>query len=83
LIHDTQYTQEEYASNVGWGHTSLEHALIAAEKAKVKRMALFHHDPTRTDDQIEGLSKAYCQTVESGSGDTEVFFAREGMQIEL
>jgi ribonuclease BN (tRNA processing enzyme) len=81
LIHDTQYTQEEYASKVGWGHTTFEHALAAAKKNNVKRMALYHHDPTRTDAQVEALAEKYCRTDESG--DTEVFFAQEGMLIEL
>ena len=81
LVYDTQYTQEEYASKVGWGHTTFEHALAVAKKTKVKRMALYHHDPTRTDTQIEALAEKYCRTDESG--DTDVFFAQEGMRIEL
>ena len=82
LIHDAQYTQEEYeSSKVGWGHSSCEHAIAAAKRAKVKRLALFHHEPVRTDAQIDALSKKYCN--EDYAGDTEVFFAREGMRTEL
>jgi phosphoribosyl 1,2-cyclic phosphodiesterase len=82
LIHDTQYTHKEYeASRIGWGHSSCEHAIAAAKRAGVKRLALFHHDPMRTDAQIDELTKIYCNP--DNSGDTEVFFAREGMEIEL
>lgn len=82
LIHDTQYTQEEYiASKVGWGHTSFEHALEAAKRAHIKKLALIHHEPMRTDSQIDALALRYCDP--DKTGDMEVFFAREGMEIEI
>ena len=82
LIHDTQYTQEEYqSSKVGWGHSSFEHAIAAARRAEVKRLALFHHEPVRTDAQIDELTRKYCHP--DYAGDMEVFFAREGMEIDL
>ena len=82
LIHDTQYTQEEYeSSKVGWGHSSFEHAITAARRAGVKRLAMFHHEPIRTDSEIEELSSKYCNP--DYSGNTEVFFAREGMELEV
>lgn len=82
LIHDAQYTQEEYeSSKAGWGHSSCEYAIAAAKRSGVKRLALFHHEPVRTDAQIDELSKKYCSV--DYAGDTEVFFAREGMRIEL
>ena len=81
LVHDTQYTQEEYAGRIGWGHSYFEHAIEAAAKVGVKKLALFHHDPDRTDDQIDELAKIYC---ESGKyGDVEIFFARDRMEIDL
>jgi phosphoribosyl 1,2-cyclic phosphodiesterase len=82
LIHDTQYTQEEYeAGKIGWGHSSFEQAVAAARRANVKRLALFHHEPLRTDAQMDELSEKYCADV--GNGKPEVFFAREGMEIDL
>ena len=82
LIHDTQYTQQEYeSSKIGWGHTSLEYAIAAASRAGVKKMALYHHEPIRTDDQMDELAAKYC--VSGKYGELEVFFAREGMEIEL
>ncbi len=82
LISDTQYTQEEYdSSKVGWGHSSIEHAIAAAKRSGVKRLALFHHEPMRTDIQIDELVEIYCSP--NGEGETEVFFSREGMQIDV
>jgi len=82
LIHDTQYTQEEYeAGKVGWGHSPYEHAIAAARRSRVKRLALFHHDPMRTDAQMDELAEKYCAP--RHTGDMEVFFAREGMELEV
>lgn len=59
----------------------MEYAVEAANRAGVKRLALFHHDPDRSDDELDEFAKTYC---ESGKfGDTEVFFAREGLEIVL
>ena len=82
LIHDTQYTQAEYeTSRLGWGHSSYEHAVAAATRSKVKRLALFHHEPGRTDAELDELEKTYCRP--HGGGNTDIFFAREGMEIEV
>lgn len=82
LIHDSQYTEAEYQQGrMNWGHTSFEHAIAAANRAGVKRLALFHHDPDRTDGQIDEMAKVYCEL--GRYGETEIFFAREGMEIVL
>lgn len=82
LVYDAQYTNEEYEANrIGWGHTPIEYAISAANRAGVKKLALFHHDPDRTDDQIDAMVKIYCEP--GRYGDTEVFFAREGVQVNL
>lgn len=81
LVHDAQYTEEEYANRINWGHTSMEYAIAAANRVGVKKLALFHHDPDRTDEQLDELAKTYCEPGQSG--DTEVFFAREGMVVDL
>ena len=79
LVHDSQYTAEEYKSRVNWGHSTYEWAIAAANRAGVKRLALFHHDPDRTDAQIDEMAKTYCEP--GKYGDTEVFFAAEGSEI--
>jgi phosphoribosyl 1,2-cyclic phosphodiesterase len=55
LIHDAQYTDAEYPARRGWGHSTWEQAVAVAERAGAGRLALFHHDPTRTDDALVGI----------------------------
>ncbi|MBW1635900.1 MAG: MBL fold metallo-hydrolase [Deltaproteobacteria bacterium] len=81
LIHDAHYTEEEYTERVNWGHSSIEYAIGAANRAGVKKLALFHHDPDRTDQQLDDFTEEFCTP--GRSGDTEVFFAREGMVVKL
>src|SRR4029077_8389794 len=55
LILDTQYTDEEYEAHVGWGHGSLTSAISLALDAAVRKLILFHHDPTHDDDAIDKM----------------------------
>ncbi len=81
LVHDTQYTEAEMTNRMGWGHSSFEYAIAAANRAGVKKLALFHHDPDRTDQQLDEMAATYCEP--GRYGDTEVFIAREGQVVEL
>lgn len=49
LIHDSQYTDEEYCDRVGWGHSTIDHALAFATLARARRLVAFHHDPAHDD----------------------------------
>lgn len=83
VVYDTQYTYEEYLdSKLGWGHTPFEFAINSAHKANVKKLILFHHDPMRTDKQLEVLEEQYLDAIE-GKTDLQIEVAREGMEIEL
>lgn len=57
LIHDAQYTAEEYVTlpRQGWGHSTPEMATFVANRAGAKRLVLFHHDPLHDDDQIDAM----------------------------
>jgi ribonuclease BN (tRNA processing enzyme) len=55
LIHDAQYTDEEYASCVGWGHSTYRHAFEFAAQVGAKRLVPFHHDPSHDDDLLDRL----------------------------
>ena len=55
LIHDCQYTPEEYATRPGFGHSTTEHVTTFARKAEVDRLLLFHHDPLHSDDELERM----------------------------
>ena len=83
LIHDTQYTHEEYIdSKLGWGHSTFEYAINSAHKAGVKQLLLFHHDPMRTDTQLDTLIDNYRSRVQ-GKTEMKIEGAREGMEIIL
>jgi ribonuclease BN (tRNA processing enzyme) len=77
LIHDAQYTPEERREKKGWGHSNWEQAVEVAERAGVKRLALFHHDPEHTDTFLLKMEED-CQ-----KRFPEAFFAREGAQIRI
>jgi phosphoribosyl 1,2-cyclic phosphodiesterase len=81
LIHDTQYTAAEYDKHLGWGHTSFEHAINSANKAGVKKLVMFHHDPNRTDEQLEKLERDYQKRI-AGKTSMRIMMAREGLTIE-
>lgn len=82
LIHDGQYTEQEYqAGRIGWGHSSIEYAIRLAESSGSRRLALLHHDPARTDAELDGLAERYGG-LRPDSG-VEVCFAREGLTITL
>src|SRR5215469_2742398 len=49
LIYDANYTNEDYAAHVGWGHSTWQEAVRVAQRASVKSLILFHHDPGRSD----------------------------------
>ncbi len=82
IIYDTQYTQKEYEDlRIGWGHSSFEYAISSARRSNSKQLVFFHHDPARTDEQIDKLTEKYCCSERTES--TKVLFAREGMEIEV
>ena len=83
LIHDAQFLPEEMGDHAGWGHSTYVDVLDMAARASVPNVILFHHDPDRTDDQIDHIVWRARQYVESQKYDIQCDAAREGMQISL
>ena len=83
LICDGQYTEEEYPSHVGWGHSRATSATDLAIQADVKRLALFHHDPMQSDAQVDAKVEACRARADDLQGDTQVFAAREGVELKV
>jgi phosphoribosyl 1,2-cyclic phosphodiesterase len=80
VVHDAQYTRREYLDGrIGWGHSAMEDVVDSCARGRVGCLALTHHDPDRTDDQLDALSA----WVSSQGEGMEVFFAREGMIVEV
>ena len=68
LILDATYTDEEYPSKVGWGHSCTSQVIDLADRAKAKALYLFHHDPSQNDDAIDSkLAVASKMLAERGS----------------
>lgn len=77
LIHDAQYTPEEYDEHRGWGHSTWRHAVEAAREAGAGHLILYHHDPDRSDAELDNLvrmARTEFPAVEA---------AREGMTLSL
>jgi len=80
LLHDAQYTLEEYKDKAGWGHSAMEDVLHFATLMRVKRLLLGHHDPLRSDAQLDQL---YRQLKENNYNSIPFEMAVEGQKIEL
>jgi phosphoribosyl 1,2-cyclic phosphodiesterase len=57
LIHDCQYTDEEYPNHIGWGHSPVADALAFADRTNPERVLLFHHDPLHSDTFLDALAR--------------------------
>jgi phosphoribosyl 1,2-cyclic phosphodiesterase len=83
LIHDAMYTEEEYPRRVGWGHSTFAQAVELAEDTGARRLLFFHHDPTRSDDELDEIvSRIRDDTLARGSA-LEVEAAVEGVDYKL
>jgi CheY-like chemotaxis protein/phosphoribosyl 1,2-cyclic phosphodiesterase len=83
VIHDAQYTPEEYVSKKTWGHSAYDYVVQMAATAGVRRLALTHHDPSHNDDFVAEIErKARNLALQLGTG-LEVFCAYEGCELVL
>lgn len=83
LIADGQYTETEYVSKKGWGHTSLPSLLHVLKGQGVKQLAVFHHDPQHSDTMLDGLWSNYGARYMEENPDSNIFWAREGMTVRI
>jgi phosphoribosyl 1,2-cyclic phosphodiesterase len=83
LIHDAQYTPREVEERRGWGHSDYLSVFELAHKANIKKLILFHHDPSRTDAEVASI-KALCEDL-AGKRNSRVLVeaAREGSEAVL
>ncbi len=78
VIYDSTYTDGEYPSYTGWGHSTWQEGVRLCDAANVKRLAVFHHDPSHTDDFMDGVAQA-LEKMRPGGG----LVAQEGMTLEI
>ncbi|TML36564.1 MAG: MBL fold metallo-hydrolase [Actinobacteria bacterium] len=83
LIHDSQYSDSEYAFRRGWGHSSLSDALAFARRSGPKALFMFHHDPGHDDGQLQSLAHQATDDAARLGVEGEVQLAREGETFDL
>jgi phosphoribosyl 1,2-cyclic phosphodiesterase len=84
LIHDAQYTDDEYPDRVGWGHSRVSDTVALAARADAQQLVLFHHDPDHDDDQLEEMGgMARDIWARAGRDPEAVSIAAEGAALAL
>jgi phosphoribosyl 1,2-cyclic phosphodiesterase len=77
VIYDSMYTDAEYDTYVGWGHSTWQEGVRLCRAARAKRLAVFHHDPEHDDDLLDGIARVVEKQL-PGS-----VVARDGLVLEL
>jgi len=77
VIYDSTYTEDEFPSKIGWGHSTWNEGMRLCRAANVKQLAIFHHEPDHTDDVMDKIA---AEAKEAWDG---TFVCREGMEIVL
>jgi phosphoribosyl 1,2-cyclic phosphodiesterase len=84
LIHDCQYTDEEYPNHLGWGHSRLTDAITFARRVEAQRLMMFHHDPLHSDDMLDAFFGTALDTWTASGGDpTKLEMGVERHEIEV
>ncbi len=83
LITDSTYSDEEYVSKVGWGHSCISKVAKLAHAGEVKQLFLFHHDPDQTDDDIDVKLETTQKTLSDMGSSTVCLAPKEGDMYQL
>jgi len=83
LIHDAEYTPEEYDSQIEWGHSTYDHVLDLAVKANVRRLGLFHLNQDRTDDEMDDIVSICSKKLIEQNQDIECQAIAWDMEFEI
>jgi phosphoribosyl 1,2-cyclic phosphodiesterase len=80
LIHDAQYTADEYETRVGWGHSRISDAVGLAHMAGARRLVTFHHDPAHDDEELDAMVDDARAMARDG---LEILAGREGATFHV
>ena len=83
LIHDAQYTPEDYKKKKGWGHSCYIDVINMAIDANVKNLYLFSHDPNNDDEVIKNIQRECQNIIDNKSSSLKCFIAKESLEISL
>ncbi|MAD61317.1 MAG: hypothetical protein CMH49_07390 [Myxococcales bacterium] len=81
VIHDTQYLASEYEQRRGWGHSTMEYVVDLSHQADVKRLILFHHDPMRSDHEVDQIVDMSRERARNKAGKMEIWAASENQPL--
>lgn len=79
LIHDAQYTKDEFSKFLGWGHSNMEAVIQMGKAAGVRQLVLTHHDPGKSDQVLAGIETK----LKLANPDLKLCFSKEGMELKL
>lgn len=82
LIHDSQYTPHEFQAKATWGHCTSDYAIWLAQHCGVRQLALFHHDPSRTDAALDEWGRCTVSAAARLRG-LEIVAAYEGLTLDV
>ena len=82
VIHDSQYTEQEFVAKSYWGHSTIAYAVHVAREAGARRLVMFHHDPLHVDDDIDRLL-GEARLLDDAAGLDGVLAASEGLVLEV
>jgi phosphoribosyl 1,2-cyclic phosphodiesterase len=83
LFHDAMFTDAEYRSRCGWGHSTFSQAVALAEEAAVGRLHLFHHAPSRSDQELDDRVGELRDGLRRRGSTLELYAACEGEELVL
>jgi len=83
VIHDAQYTAQEYPSKIGWGHSTGEYAVRVCQAARVQRLVLTHHDPLRDDAAVDQIVDRLRKRSAATAPALEISAAAEGQTLQV
>ncbi len=83
VIHDAQFTDHEFSAKKGWGHSPVEYVSEVGQMAGVGQMAFTHHDPCRTDDELDQIVAGIRDDLKKKESSMQVFAAADGQVVEL
>ena len=83
LIHDAQYTEEDMPLKHGWGHSLISQVTDLGQSANVKNLVYFHHDPERTDDELDAQLEHVSKILKENDSSVTPYFAHEGLRLSI
>lgn len=83
LVHDAEYTEEEYGKTRGWGHSIYQDALKLALDANVKKLGLFHHNQERFDDAVDAIVDKCHKEIARQQASLMCFAMRQGTELTI